>query len=109
MLKSILVRIVNIPPKYGRWALYAIGSIMLLNGVSISIVYSVPSGLLLISAGLFAFPQVRGLIENLLDTDISPEVGIGVFCVLYFAAAIALVIQVDIAAEGPEMLAPYFE
>ena len=105
----MLTRVANAPPKFGRWALYAIGSIMFLNGVSISIVYSVPSGLLLISAGLFTFPQIRRLIEDQLNTDITPGVGIGVFCVLYFAGAIILVIQVDVAAEGPEMLAQYFE
>jgi uncharacterized membrane protein len=80
-----------------------------MNAIGILAIHSIASGIILLIAGVFMLPITRKQIAKQFDITFEPLTAIGVFMMLYFTAAIVLVASVDMAAEGPEMLSPYFE
>jgi len=87
---------------------YLMGLLIIMNGVGILAMHSVGSGLLLLCGGIFLFPVTRKAIESHLDTELTLPVAAGIFLLFFFAASVFLLMNVDVAEEGPEMLAPYF-
>ncbi len=87
---------------------YLMGLLIIMNGVGILAMHSVGSGLLLLCGGVFLFPITRRTIESRLDTELTLMVAASIFLLFFFAASVLLLMNVDVAEEGPEMLAPYF-
>jgi hypothetical protein len=95
-------------PRVKSGVAYLMGLLIIMNGVGILAMHSVGSGLLLLCGGVFLFPVTRRAIESRLNTELTLMVTAGIFLLFFFAASVLLLMNVDVAEEGPEMLAPYF-
>lgn len=87
-------------------AINAAGAFVIISGLG-NLIYSIPSGIIMILAGIFLLPKTRSIIETKADTELQIFEIIAIFGILFMISTIILMTAVDVAEEGPEFMRPH--
>lgn len=89
-----------------RACLNIVGLLLIINGIGLLAVYTLPGGILMLAAGGFVLPKTRATIEARTQFTLTRLTAIGIFSLLYFTASAFVIISVDLS-KAPDFMVPF--